>query len=705
MTEVPPIVAPYCSDDIRKLLRAYDLLVVTSDNDRAIIGQVSRNWLQSEREDWVKLSAIPAGTLATVRGREVLCDALMPDLDANPEDIDLASMCAQIASSDKIISSNSLPKLEPAIAAEVLLGNLLLGVQKYGNRRRGSPSLENDLIIAAMIRNTPNRPDRYSAGLPGDFAVVTLDRIEEAMGPAVVRYLCQLRGYLDLFDCACRSGNTGTLALPRPFASVIAAIETTQLRLVARAAGDEILANLDADRRAEVTAAGIDCSGEFPEHQHLRHQFERTRQALALAGVDYGALAEPVGRTLMTAVLDALEDPRKRRRLVGRRGKAVHDFHISLPLIESYNASENFNSLATVHIAALEMMHYLEKGRRKSSSTMLGHSLRIASEAERLLGLQLPPCVATAAILHDVVEDGSRLVAGYDQSLGNIKLRFGGPMAAMVSELTDADTANAAIRKAHATLHQERLAMPEEQYNVDRFTEMAVEPTAPHEPYTLGGMLIKLIDTAMSEEEGIRDPDIMSAWWKHSGIRIYWSHNVRGRIVRPLLLKLAREISCYETSPDAFDKRRWNDELIEGLRRVVAFSIDSANQYAVQNLAILADEHLLSVPERDCLIQRFFDPGCDAETFATEVVEGLLTEPRLLQSIARNRVPAAAFVTLYPPRGKRSQRDCSTFLQYRAAALQRGEITRELGLELSRPDDFASTIDQVVWLYDYRKIA
>ncbi len=698
--------APYCSEDIRKLLRAYNLLVVTRDHERTIVGQVSREWLQSESEDWLRLSSLSAGTLRSVRGREVMVDALMPDLDADPDAVDVDLLLAQVASSDKFVNSNSLPKLEPAIAAEVLLGNLLLGVQKYGNRRRGSPSLTNDLIIAAMVRDAVGRPDRYSAGLPGDCENINMDRIEELFGPAVVQHLYQLRGFIDQFEVSLASGNCAKLKLPRPFASVVMAIEAASLRLIARAAGDEILANLDSARKAEVSALGINCDCEFPELPLLRAQYERTRHAMQLPGVDYGALAEPIGQTLMLAVQDVLEDPGKRRRLVGRRGKAVRDVHMNLPLIESYNASENLNSLATIHIAALEMMQFLEKGRRKSSSTMLGHSLRLAATAERLLGAELEPCIATAAILHDVVEDGSRLVAGYDQSLSNIKLRFGGPLAAMVSELTDADTASAGVQKAHATLQQHNLALPEEQYNVDRFTEMPLEPTATHEPYTLGGVVIKLIDTAMSEEEGIRDPDVMSAWWKHSGIRIFWSHNVRGRIVRPLLLKLSHEISHYEVSPGDYKNKRWNAELIEGLRRVLMFSIVSADQYAVQNLAILADEHQLTVLERDCLIRQFFDPECDADSFASDVVESLLTEERLNSSIAAGNVPESGYVTLYARNGKHDAiRDCSTFMQYRAAAQQRGDIASRLDLRRSRPEDFVKTVHEVVWLYDYRKVA
>ena len=130
------------------------------------------------------------------------------------------------------------------------------------------------------------------------------------------------------FDEAFENGNTNSLMLPRPYANVIAAIHASQLRLVARAAGDEILANLDDEKKAEVRALGIDCDSEFPEREWLDLYYRKTKAALALPGVDYGALAEPLEQTLMMAVSDALEQPEKRRRLVGRRGKAVNDLSL-----------------------------------------------------------------------------------------------------------------------------------------------------------------------------------------------------------------------------------------------------------------------------------------------------------------------------------------------------------------------------------------
>ena len=431
---------PYCTKDIRNLLRAYNLLVATRDDERAIVGRISRRWLQSEREDWVQLSDISRGVLETVRGREIICEALMPDLDANPESIDLEPLMDQLPVSDKLINSNSLAKLEPAIAAEVLLGVMLLGVKRFGNRRCGSATLEHDVIIAAMIRDTIGLTDRYSAVLPGKCTTITLETVEELFGENVSKHVRAIKEYQKEFDDAFKNNNIRNLELPRPYSNVIAAIHASQLRLVARAAGDEILSNLDEEKKAEVRAKGIDCDSDFPEREWLDLHYRQTSAALSLTGVDYGALVEPLEQTLMMSVSDALEQPDKRRRLVGRRGKAVNDTHNSLPLVESFNASENLNSIATLHIAALEMMQYLEKGRRKSACTMLGHSLRIAAVAEELFGEALEPSFAATAILHDVVEDGCRHVAGYDQSLNNIKRRFGGPLAAMVAELTDAES-------------------------------------------------------------------------------------------------------------------------------------------------------------------------------------------------------------------------------------------------------------------------
>ena len=695
---------PYCTKDIRNLLRAYNLLVATRDDERAIVGRVSRDWLQSEREDWLKLSEIPVSVFATVRGREILCDALMPDLDANPESVDLDALLEQLSMTDKVINSNSLPKLEPSIAADVLLGVILQGVQRFGNRRSGV-RLSNDVIIAAMIRDTIGLTDRYSAVLPGKCRNIDMEAIDEMFGEDVHAHLVAIVRCQQEFQDAFESNTSHKLVLPHPYANVIAAIHASQLRLVARAAGDEILVNLDAAKKVEVRGLGIDCDSEFPERTWLDLHYRQTKAALALDGVDYGALAEPLEQTLMMAVKDVLEQPDKRRRLVGRRGKAVYDTHNSLPLAESFNVSENYNSLATLHLAALEMMQYLEKGRRKSTCTMLGHSLRIAAVAEELFGESLEPSFAATAILHDVVEDGSRPVAGYDQSLNNIKRRFGGPLAAMVAELTDAESSLAAQTKAEATLLCDSLILPEQQYNFDRFTVMELQPTATHEPYTLGGIITKIIDTAISEEEGIRDPDVMSSWWKHSGIRIYWSYHVRGKVVRPLLVKLTQEIERFYT-PGASTDSVLNEELVQGLRSLIRFSISSSDNYAVQNIAIIAHEYGLSVDERERLIGAFFDETMDQARFQTEIVDTLLVEHRLKSNIQNGSVPSECHVALYAKSASSQPKpDADTFVRYRDAALQRARIARRLNLDLTVYPDSRTGLKEVVSLYDLRKVA
>jgi len=119
-------------------------------------------------------------------------------------------------------------------------------------------------------------------------------------------------------------------------------------------------------------------------------------------------------------------------------------------------------------------------------------------------------------MLHDVVEDGSELVTGYGHSLRKIQFRFGGPIAAMVSELTDSTVQAAGANKANLTLKQPHLVLPQAQYNIGRDV-----------PYTLAGIVIKLLDTVVSLEEGIRDPDLMSGHWRHSGARIYWAERDR----------------------------------------------------------------------------------------------------------------------------------------------------------------------------------
>ena len=71
-----------------------------------------------------------------------------------------------------------------------------------------------------------------------------------------------------------------------------------------------------------------------------------------------------MSHTLMLAVKEVLDDPDKRMQLVGRRGRAVHEVHNNLPLIESFDAAAWPNDLNTLHLAALEVTRHLDKCRR-----------------------------------------------------------------------------------------------------------------------------------------------------------------------------------------------------------------------------------------------------------------------------------------------------------------------------------------------------
>ena len=195
----------------------------------------------------------------------------------------------------------------------------------------------------------------------------------------------------------------------------------------------------------------------------------------------------------------------------------------------------------------------------------------------------------------------------------------------------------------------------------------------------------------------------MSGWWRHSGVRIYWAYHVRGRVVRPLLMKLAREIECFHSDPA---NSGLSETLIDGLRRVVRFSVESSDHYAVQNLAILADEYGLTMSEREQLIDVFFDGSIDQAAFTQRIVNDMLCEERLQHSIERGIVPAESYVTLYTKYpGRVPQPDHSTFVMYRNAALQRREIVRRLGLPASTESVHAITAGEVISLYDFRKAA
>jgi len=402
----------YPLTDLVKLVRAYGVLAGTCDNQRAMVGEVSRAWLCSEVERSVPLSSIPAAFFHTMRGRDMLAAELYPNDDVDPESLDIDAIDVAALGEGCYINTNRLPKLETTIHISVLAANMLLGVRLYGDHGKGVPNITHDLIVATMLQETLGKAHRYSALAADDYEIVDDTYIFSWFGDSVAQKVEELRTYTEQFERAVETNQ----ALPEPpsgaIADATAALMASRLRLSARAAGDQVIYFLDEARREELRNKGFDVDQPFPERAYLQSDYDKAVAAFRLPGVDHYALREPIRNTLLIAVRDALKMGSKRSRLSGRRGKAVHETHINLPVMEYFVAAEAPNSVETVHIASLEMMRTLEKGRRKTLGTMTAHAFRISALSERVLGRALEPMIVSLALLHDIVEDGSLRVTG-----------------------------------------------------------------------------------------------------------------------------------------------------------------------------------------------------------------------------------------------------------------------------------------------------
>lgn len=697
----------YPLSDLVKLVRAYGVLAGTSDTERVIAGSISRRWIAQEVEHYVPLSSLPRALFDTPRGWDLLANELYADQDIDPETIKPEEIDLDECGRDRMINTNRLPKLEPAIHAAVLSANMLLGVKLYGDHGKGMPSMTHDLIVATMLQDSLGKPYRYSAINTTDHDLVDNTYVFTWFGDTVASYVRALNDYIHLFEQSIDDCRTPPEPPSAELATALAAYQASRLRLTARAAGDHVISFLDEESRQELRAKGVDIDHAFPERPYLQRDYDKTVAAFELPGVDHYALREPLRNTLMMSVRDALEDETKRDRLSGRRGKAVHEVHMNLPVMEYFVASESPNSIETVHIASLEMMRSLEKGRRKSLSTMSAHAFRITAISERVLGRALEPLIVTLALLHDVVEDGSMRITGYGHSLRKIQFRFGGPIAAMVSELTDSSVHSDGAVKANLTLKNPHLLLPQAQYNVDRFTQMDLTPTEAEVPYTLSGIVIKLLDTVVSLEEGIKDPELMSGHWKHSGARIYWAEKVRGEIIYPLMERLLIEIKASQIDPKYNSRQHHiNAVRLRAGKALLEITMLYLDLYTTQNIAILANEYQLDTHQRDTLLSLFYDSNVDEEQFKIRVFDDLLDDQRLFDAVDSGQVPCIAYSTLYPKNAASGDaRDESTFLAYRQSALRLQEIRRELELDTAEKlSALAIRQEQVLRVIDHAQI-
>ena len=339
--------------DLQRLARAYGLLAGTCDSERVIAGTISRDWIAREVEHAVPLAALPNALFATQRGKDLLATELFEDENIDPESIDPDKIDLAGLGAGHLINSNRIPKLEPRIHVAVLVANILLGVRLYGNHGQGVPALDNDILIAAMIQDAIGKPYLFSSLSSDEFEFVDEDYLHTWFGQRIARLAFRIHEALQQFEAAVDESALPAIPADDHMHSVIAAIYSARLRLSARAAGDGVICFLDATQRDELRIRGVKVDDDFPEKPYLQLDYTLAQRAFKLAAVDHYALREPLRNTLMIAVADALEDANKRERLSGRRGKAVHEVHLNLPVMEYFVAAESPNSIETVHLLSL----------------------------------------------------------------------------------------------------------------------------------------------------------------------------------------------------------------------------------------------------------------------------------------------------------------------------------------------------------------
>ena len=680
-----------------KLIKGYHLLAATIDGERALVGQVSNRWLDSEIECTIRVGDIPMPTLNTYRGSEILASTFYPDQDLDPASIRLDLIDQQDPRWDTVINTNRLPKLEPRINGLVLSATMLQGVRRYGDNGSGHRDITSNLVVATLIHDCFGKVDTLASLKPSEYPTVDFAYVEAEFGKQVALHARNIAQHMAEFKQAFAVGKVDQLNISSRYANAIACLAAGELRLSARAAGEHITQTLSPFKKRELVEAGVDIRGAFPEREILERDYHMLRAAFSLPGVDYSALREPVENSLLQGVEDVLNDSRKRNRLIGRRGRAVHEVHINLPIMEYYDAAATPDNIATIHLAALEMTRHLDRCRRKSRSTMAAHAFNLAHAAWEAFGENLDISIACATILHDVVEDGSAEVAGYNHSLRLLRKRFGGPIAAMVGEVTDASDAEHGQRKAAYTADLPGLRTAQKAYNVGRYTSMRIRATDVQTPYTVAGIITKLVDTAMTFDESVRDPESLGGWWRDSGIRIYWAERVRGPIVRPLINKLVKEIERSRTDAQYHATLGLSQEMLEGMVRLIEDAVEAADRYMTQNLVILAGEYGLNAEEEQRLLTAFCDPGVDEASFADEILHKLLDDNRLREQVAKGKVPSFSHVVLFPKSDSAEPpRNEITLLRYRETYMQRREYMARLKLDDDQHDAFRAADSKAV---------
>jgi len=259
-----------------KLIKGYHLLASTLDDERALVGVVSNRWLDSEIEAMIRVGDIPVTTLDTYRGSEILSSVFFPGEDLNPKHVTLSMVDADDPRWDTVINTNRLPKLEPRINGLVLSSTILQGVRRYGDNGAGQRYVSSNLVVATLIYDCIGKTHKLASLNPADCPVVDMAYLEKEFGTQIALHARNIAKHMEEFKEAFAKGKVKELNISARYANAIASLVVGELRLAARAAGEQIIQTLNEFKKYEVRKIGLSTRGSFPELPVLERSYHMT---------------------------------------------------------------------------------------------------------------------------------------------------------------------------------------------------------------------------------------------------------------------------------------------------------------------------------------------------------------------------------------------------------------------------------------------
>lgn len=700
--------------------RAITTLARSLEGQLAVIGPVSDSWLREETERKIAVKELKTGGKADFLAPRLAhrhIDQLVSEGDAShyglqtsahepiPQDngflvhvLDLpdkvrrqitlkgeGGLRIETKESDRLINSNIVPMLSPALRQHLVAGNLLTGanLDEQGNLlpEEQRPFSVN-LIAAAMISDVYGEQDAYSSLDDSKTQTIDDDYIRTNFNEDVLQHVHAIRLAQERFERSLQKGiDPATLDIPAEYQSVLAAKYAIRMQEAAKAASYGLLSAVSPLQRQELTDKGFPPRpSRETEKEILRAELARAQAAANLPGVSR-AIAWPLKATLLPAADDALgfDHPESWHELVGIGGRAFEALRLAMP-INRFAAEKKGpdgqpvfeNNLYAVSRGVHEIANYHAHTRRKGRTSILQHVCLTLDNGSKALGGELRPVVAVPLLMHDLPEDGGLEVAGLNHSVSKVSRHFGQIVAQVVADLTDNDrighkagflkaeftAASAPSSLTHARTFEDRSDIPR-----------SLGETETSRAYSLTSAGPKIADLDASMTELIREPQAsIGGYLSGSGMRIGWivgnkgfvETNLVGRYVAGFVKDYDSKLSLPENQ-NAESQRAIRDEILpsghrqedlaEGLRVFVANHLDTADQFAVQNLTILAYEFGLDEMQRMELVDDFY--GMDTEAFQEKYLLGekALFGPARFQA-GNPAAPSANYSAIYTPRGE-----------------------------------------------------